>query len=153
MVHPVVQRVRNLGADMRDAGKVHDRIHVGDQRRPVDRACKVALRHDLNTCGKVQSAPLARRRAHRVSGLGKRNRQRTADESRRAGHQNAGHRLPRWKVISSQATSAPPIASTAMSTVMSGSIALTSASTPSATFSVNTRATISVTENPPSVAR
>ena len=41
VVHPVVDRVGDLRPDMRDAGEVHDRIHAGDERRPVERARKI----------------------------------------------------------------------------------------------------------------
>ncbi len=153
VVHAVVHRFGNLRPDMRDAGEMHDGVHPGDERMPVDRLRKVGQRHDVSAGQGVQSPAFARRGAHGVPGLRQRRRQRPSDESRRARHQDAHQRLPRWKVSRTQATSAPPSASVARSTRQSGSIALTSASPASDTLSTNTRTTISGTEKPPSVAR
>ena len=135
---------------MRDAGEMHDRVHAGEQGRPVDVSREIADLRGLDAVRKRLRAP--HRRAHPMAGTGERGRERPADQAGRAGHQHL-HRLPRAKVPSSQATSAPPSASVARSTRRSGSIALTSASVASARLSTNTRTTISVTENPPSVAR
>ena len=76
MVHPVVDRVGDLRPDMRDAGEMHDRIHAGDERRPVDRARKIGQQHDLDTGGKRAPPAVAHRRAHLIARSRQRGRQR-----------------------------------------------------------------------------
>ncbi len=137
---------------MRNTGEMHHRVHARDQRRPVDRSGEIGLHRDFGTGRQLPATALAHCGAHVVSGLRQRCGQRLADEAGRPGDKHS-HRFPRAKLSSTHATSAPPSASVARSTVGSGSIALTSASVASATLSTNTRTTISCTEKPPSVAR
>ena len=56
VVHAVVGRVGDVRPDMRDAGEMHDRVHAGDERRPVDRARKIGQQRDLDTRRKRAAA-------------------------------------------------------------------------------------------------
>ena len=42
MIHAIIGLVRNVGSDVRDAGEMHDRIHSGEQGRPVDLPREIA---------------------------------------------------------------------------------------------------------------
>jgi len=153
MIHLIVAGVGDFASGMGDGRKVHHGVHAGKKRRPIERTCQIRQPHGFDLVGKTHCAAVAHRGTHRMAGPRERRAERTTDEPRRARHQYAHHGLPRARVPSSQATRAPPSASAARSTHVSGSIALTSASAASARLSTKTRTTTSLTEKPRSVAR
>src|SRR3954471_23209128 len=152
MVDPVVFRFRVARSDVRDAGEVHDGVHAGEQGAPVHRGREVRKTHDVDGVGEGLCTALAHACAHLEAVSRERRRERASNHTGRAGDQNL-HRLLRAKVVSSQATIAPPRARVARSTRRSGSIALTRARTASATLRTKMRTTVSTIEKPLSLAR
>ncbi len=85
-------------ADVGDAGKVHDGVDAGEQRRPVDRLAIIAGGDGLDARGKLGFAGLAGGRAHAMTGVGEGVDQGSADEAGGTGDEDPrAHRRTRPK--------------------------------------------------------
>ena len=150
-IDPVVGILGNFRTGMGDAGEVNHDLHAAEQRAPLDRAGEIGHRNHFDRTRK-HIGRLAHRRAYRMSGVGKIGHQRSADEARCAGDQDTAQVRPRAKLVSRPPTIAAPQPSAITDAILPGQTTVLSASATSARLTANTRATISRTLKPRSVA-
>src|SRR5262249_24489881 len=142
-----------VGRGVRDAGEMHDRVDVGEQGPPFERAGKVGDRDDLDRTRKDVGG-LPHRGAHAVALRRQVLDHGSPDKPPSPGHQDA-HQvfLPRAKLASSTPTRATPAASATAETPPLGTTTVIRASAPSPILTRKTRNTIVLTLRPRSVAR
>ena len=141
-------------ADVGDAGKVHDGVDAGEQRRPVDRLAIIAGGDGLHAHAKLGFGALPGGRAHAMTGVGEGIDQGSADEAGGTRDEDPrAHWRTRTKDSSSQATRPTPMSSPAALLQGVTSTTLSAANTTSPTLTRNTRRTISMLVKPLSRAR
>ena len=150
-VDSVIGLLGNLRRGVRDPGEVNHRLDTIEQRAPFDPAPQIRYRNHLDRPRECVRR-LPHRRSHGMYRVGQFGDQGASDEAGCAGHKYARHDLPRAKFHNSEPTRVvpPPSATTALHGP--GHNTLAAASATSRRLTANTRATISETLHPRSVA-
>src|ERR1700704_3777924 len=137
---------------MRDAGEMHDGVDIADEGPPFDGTGEIGHRHHLHRARKnIGGRPHGG--AHAVPLRRKLVDERAPDEARGTGDQDAHQGFPRANRSNSQPTNTAPAMSAASEAMRLALATAMSASATSARLTANTRAMISGTVKPPSMAR